>query len=96
VQRASDIPWSQLDGIATLGISAGASAPEVLVEEVIAAIRTRFDVTVETVTHTEERVAFNVPRGLRDVATEAEQHARGRQTAPRGRTDETPQQTTRE
>ncbi len=67
VQRATDIPWSQLHGVKTLGITAGASAPEVLVDEIIAALSARFDVTVELVRTAEERIAFNVPRELRDV-----------------------------
>lgn len=66
VQRAADIPWPQLEGIATLGITAGASAPEVLVDEIIAAIGERFTVTLEQVKTAEERIAFNVPRELRD------------------------------
>ena len=68
VQRASDIPWDKLGGMTALGITAGASAPEVLVEEVIEAFRGRFDVTVEVVTNAVENVIFNVPRELRDVA----------------------------
>lgn len=67
IQRAADIPWNQLAGIGTLGLTAGASAPEVLVDEVIEAIKGRFDVTLETVTTAEEHVAFNVPRELRDA-----------------------------
>jgi 4-hydroxy-3-methylbut-2-enyl diphosphate reductase len=68
VQRATDIPWGALEGIATLGITAGASAPEVLVDEIIAALGERFTVMVEQVRTAEERIAFNVPRELRDVA----------------------------
>jgi 4-hydroxy-3-methylbut-2-enyl diphosphate reductase len=68
VQRATDIPWEALEGIATLGITAGASAPEVLVDEIIAALGERFTVMVEQVRTAEERIAFNVPRELRDVA----------------------------
>jgi 4-hydroxy-3-methylbut-2-en-1-yl diphosphate reductase len=64
IQRASDIDWSRLDGVTTLGLSAGASAPELLVDEVIAALRTRFDVAIEETTVTREDVAFNVPRAL--------------------------------
>jgi 4-hydroxy-3-methylbut-2-enyl diphosphate reductase len=67
VQRATDIPWEKLAGVRTLGISAGASAPEILVDEMIAALRTRFEVTVEKVKTAEERIAFNVPRELRDT-----------------------------
>ena len=51
----------------TLGLTAGASAPEELVEEIVAALRSRFDVTVEDVVTTEERIAFNVPRELREA-----------------------------
>jgi 4-hydroxy-3-methylbut-2-en-1-yl diphosphate reductase len=66
VPRARDLPWGELEGITTLGITAGASAPEVLVDEMIEAFRQRFTVSVETVTTAEERIAFNVPRELRD------------------------------
>jgi 4-hydroxy-3-methylbut-2-enyl diphosphate reductase len=66
VQRAADIPWDEFAGIATLGITAGASAPELLVTEIIDAFRTRFDVTLESVVTREERIAFNVPRELRE------------------------------
>ncbi|RST87886.1 4-hydroxy-3-methylbut-2-enyl diphosphate reductase [Aquibium carbonis] len=67
VQRASEIPWETVDGIRTLGLSAGASAPEIIVDEIIEAFKTRFDVKVElavTATETEE---FPVMRDLRDV-----------------------------
>jgi 4-hydroxy-3-methylbut-2-enyl diphosphate reductase len=67
VPRASDLPWSELQGLRSLGITAGASAPEVLVDEMIEAFRQRFTVTVETVATAEERIAFNVPRELRDA-----------------------------
>lgn len=64
VERATDIDWSRLDGISTLGITAGASAPEILVEEVIDACRERYNVTVETLTLTNENVTFKLPRQL--------------------------------
>ena len=64
IQRAADIDWAQFDGVGVLGLTAGASAPDVLVDEVIKACRERFDVTVETVTTREENVVFNVPRIL--------------------------------
>ena len=51
----------------TLGVTAGASAPELLVTEIIDAFRARFDVTVESVVTAEERIAFNVPRELREA-----------------------------
>ena len=68
VQRASDIDWSWLEGVENLALTAGASAPEVLVEEVIDAISARYNVTVETISITEENVVFNIPKILRDVA----------------------------
>ena len=67
VQRAADIPWSRLAGIGTLGITAGASAPELLVDEIVDAFREHFDVSVESVVTREERIAFNVPRELREA-----------------------------
>ncbi len=65
VREAADIDWRALDGIRALGVTAGASAPEVLVNEVIDAFRDRFDVTVEIVETAQERVEFKVPRVLR-------------------------------
>ena len=64
VQRAADIDWSALAGVARLGITAGASAPEVLVEEVIEAARSRFDVTVEELRTATENIVFKLPRAL--------------------------------
>jgi 4-hydroxy-3-methylbut-2-en-1-yl diphosphate reductase len=68
VQRATDIDWRALDGIGAVGITAGASAPEVLVNEVIEAFRARYDVTVELVETAREAVEFKVPRVLRESA----------------------------
>ncbi len=68
IQRATDIDWRALDGISQLGVTAGASAPEILIEEVIDAFRARFDVTVEMVETARERVEFKVPRVLREPA----------------------------
>ena len=65
VQRASEIQWDELQGLKSLGITAGASAPEILVDEVIDAFRARFDVAVETVTIGVENVSFKLPRELR-------------------------------
>jgi 4-hydroxy-3-methylbut-2-enyl diphosphate reductase len=67
VQQAADIPWAQLEGVATLGITAGASAPERLVTDIVDAFRARFDVSVESVVTREETIAFNVPRELREA-----------------------------
>lgn len=64
VERATDIPWDQIKENETLGITAGASAPEILVEEVITEARTRFTVTVDEIKVAEEDVTFNLPRAL--------------------------------
>ncbi|WP_297781289.1 4-hydroxy-3-methylbut-2-enyl diphosphate reductase [uncultured Roseovarius sp.] len=66
VQRATDIDWRALDGITSIGITAGASAPEVLVNEVIDAFHARYDVTVEQIETAQETVEFKVPRMLRE------------------------------
>ena len=68
VQRAADIDWRALEGISSIGITAGASAPDVLITEVVDAFRDRFDVTVEQVVTAEENVEFKVPRVLRQPA----------------------------
>ena len=68
MQRATEIDWRALDGIRTLGITAGASAPEVLINEVVDAFRDRFDVTVEIVETAQENIEFKVPRVLREPA----------------------------
>lgn len=65
VQRAADIDWRALDGITSIGITAGASAPEVLINEVIEAFQQRYDVTSEMVETAQENVEFKVPRVLR-------------------------------
>lgn len=67
VQRASEIDWSEIGEIGTLGISAGASAPEVIVDEIIDAFRERFDAQVELAITAEENEHFLVNRELRDV-----------------------------
>ena len=70
VQRATDIDWRALDGVSGVGITAGASAPEVLINEVIDAFRDRYDVQVEQVETAKETVEFKVPRILREPRTE--------------------------
>lgn len=67
VQRASEIPWDEIGDISVLGLSAGASAPEIIVDEIIDAFRARFDVTVELAITAEETENFPVNRVLRDV-----------------------------
>jgi 4-hydroxy-3-methylbut-2-enyl diphosphate reductase len=66
VQRAADIDWNEFGNIARLGITAGASAPEVLVEEIIDAFAQRYEVSVETISAAEEGVFFPLPRPLRE------------------------------
>ena len=68
--RAEDIDWSLFGNIRSLGITAGASAPEVLVEEIIDAFAARFDVSVESVSTADESVFFPLPRELREQAAE--------------------------
>lgn len=67
VQRATDIDWDDLEGIQSVGITAGASAPEILVNEIVAALSERFEIDMNTVTTAVENIAFNIPRVLRDV-----------------------------
>jgi 4-hydroxy-3-methylbut-2-enyl diphosphate reductase len=67
VQRASDIPWDEIGGVRVLGLSAGASAPEIIVDEIIDAFRERFDVEVELAVTATETENFPVMRALRDV-----------------------------
>jgi 4-hydroxy-3-methylbut-2-enyl diphosphate reductase len=64
VGRGADLDFAWLEGVATLGITAGASAPELLVREVVDALRTRFEVTEEPVAGVEERMTFKLPAGL--------------------------------
>jgi 4-hydroxy-3-methylbut-2-enyl diphosphate reductase len=66
VQRAADIDWDDFDGVRSIGVTAGASAPEVLVEEVLDAFAERYELHVETVTAVEEDVSFPLPRPLRE------------------------------
>jgi 4-hydroxy-3-methylbut-2-enyl diphosphate reductase len=65
VPRAADIDWTVFTGIATLGVTAGASAPEVLVEEVLDAFAERYSLDVETVSTAAEDMFFPLPRALR-------------------------------
>ena len=67
IQRAVDIAWDEFSGIGSLGITAGASAPEALVDEVIEAFAARYDINVELVRTANEDVTFMLPRSLRDA-----------------------------
>ena len=64
IQRATDIDWDWLGDAHTVGLTAGASAPEVLVREVVDALAARFDVTEEIGEHEPERMTFKLPREL--------------------------------
>ena len=64
VQNASEIDWQMLEGARVVGVTAGASAPEVLVKDVVFAISARFDTSIEEVTITREDVTFSLPRAL--------------------------------
>jgi 4-hydroxy-3-methylbut-2-enyl diphosphate reductase len=64
IERAADIDWDWLGQPGTLGLTAGASAPELLVREVLDALRERFEVTEEIADHTPERMTFKLPREL--------------------------------
>lgn len=66
VQRASEINWEHLFGVKTLGITAGASAPEVLVREVIEELEKNFTITLSEYVETEEKVLFPLPDSLRE------------------------------
>lgn len=69
VQRAAEIDWSRFQNIQTLGVTAGASAPEVLVEEILDAFAQRFELKVETVSGADESdMFFPLPRQLRNPA----------------------------
>lgn len=67
VQDENNIPWNDIQNIKTLGLTAGASAPDILIENVISALRQKFDVTVEEVVLATENVVFNIPRLLREA-----------------------------
>ena len=64
IQRAADLDWAWFDGVATVGVTAGASAPEVLVRELMALLATRYATVTEEVTSAVEEVVFKLPRGL--------------------------------
>ena len=67
VQRATDIDWRALHGINSIGITAGASAPDILIQEVVDAFSDHYNVTIESVETKKENVHFKVPRVLRDA-----------------------------
>jgi 4-hydroxy-3-methylbut-2-enyl diphosphate reductase len=64
IPRAEDLDWAWFEGVRSLGVSAGASAPELLVRELVAKLSERFDVREREVETVEENVVFKLPRGL--------------------------------
>jgi len=71
VQNAGDIVWSELDKASVIGLSAGASAPEILVDEIISALRLRFETSIELAETAQENELFPVMRQLRDTPLDA-------------------------
>jgi 4-hydroxy-3-methylbut-2-en-1-yl diphosphate reductase len=71
LQSVDDIPWEAFEGVTTVGITAGASAPEVLVNEIVDAFRARYRATVENTTTAEENIRFSLPRELRGTLEKA-------------------------
>lgn len=67
VQDDSNIPWDSIGDAKTIGLTAGASAPDILIENVIAALRGKFEIMVEEIVLTRENVTFNIPRILREA-----------------------------
>jgi 4-hydroxy-3-methylbut-2-enyl diphosphate reductase len=67
INNFHEIPWDLMNDVKILGLTAGASAPDILIQGVIQALRGRYDVTVEEVAITKEDVVFNIPRILREA-----------------------------
>ena len=70
IQNASEIRWNEFKNLKTIAITAGASAPEILVDEIINSFSTRFDVEVETIQTAQESISFKLPRELRSIGTD--------------------------
>jgi 4-hydroxy-3-methylbut-2-enyl diphosphate reductase len=70
VQKASEISWEDLRNIKTLGLTAGASAPEILVDEIVEKFKARYDVAIEAVRTAVEDVIFKIPRALQQAAAQ--------------------------
>jgi 4-hydroxy-3-methylbut-2-enyl diphosphate reductase len=64
IDEAAHIDWRWFDGVATLGLTAGASAPELLVQGVLAALNERYDVEIEEIATRQETVTFKLPRAI--------------------------------
>jgi len=70
VQKAAEIPWGDLATIGSIGVTAGASAPEVLVDEIIDALKAKYEISLEVVTTATEDVIFKLPRALQPAAAQ--------------------------
>ncbi len=68
IESDKDINWAHLHGMKSIGITAGASAPEILIKNVISSFNSRYNVTIETIESASEKVTFKVPKILRDTA----------------------------
>ena len=66
----SAIDWTLFEGVTSLAITAGASAPEILVERILDGFAERFEISVETLTTANEAMYFPLPRGMREAAAE--------------------------
>jgi 4-hydroxy-3-methylbut-2-enyl diphosphate reductase len=64
IDEAAHIDWSWFEGVETLGLTAGASAPEVLVQGVLAAVSERYDIEIEEIATRRETVTFKLPRAI--------------------------------
>lgn len=64
IEDARNLPWHHIDGAQTLGLTAGASAPEILVEQTLQALRARYEVKLEEVSIAQENITFKLPRQL--------------------------------
>ncbi|HUZ11450.1 MAG TPA: 4-hydroxy-3-methylbut-2-enyl diphosphate reductase [Caulobacteraceae bacterium] len=64
IDEASGIDWAWFDGVATLGLTAGASAPELLVQGVVAALSERYEIQIEEISTRQETVTFKLPRAV--------------------------------
>jgi 4-hydroxy-3-methylbut-2-enyl diphosphate reductase len=68
IDEADHIDWSWLDGVETLGLTAGASAPELLVQGVLEALSQRYEIEIEEIATRQETVTFKLPRGIAAAA----------------------------
>ena len=85
VADVRDVDWGALDGAGSVAVTAGASAPEALVERILEALGARYDIAVETVTTASELMVFPLPRPLREAAAELGQGPIAPVPAPRGK-----------